>query len=292
MNTTACSFDVSGMADFQQRVLEDSCKQPVWVDFWAQWCAPCKALLPLLEKITANFRGQLLLARVDCDAEQAIAARWGIRSLPAVVLFKGGQPVDGFAGMQTESAIRELLQAHLPPPPETTEDPLEQAKARISEGQFAQAENLLAGQLAKEDISDPSAAQILYARCLAERGELEEAQRLLDAVSGETHEKERNAARAWLVFLRQSQDLPEAAMLKSRLAQNPDDGEAALQLAIHQLARGQYEVALSTLFTLFLNKHKAGALPAHAILLQAFALLGNGHPLVADYRRKLHQALY
>jgi len=290
MNTTAISFDVSGLADFQQRVLESSFNQPVLVDFWAQWCAPCKALLPILEKITAEFRGQLHLARIDCDTEQSIVAQFGIRSLPTVVLFKDGQPVDGFSGAQPESVIRELLQAHLPPPPEADEDPLQQAQDLFTEGQFVEAENLLA-RLLSED-SDNAPANILYARCLAERDELNEAQRILDNITDDAHKKERVAAQAGLAFLKQSKELPEAALLKSRLAQNPADDTAAMQLAIHQLARGQYETAVSALFSLFLKKTKPAENPAHKILLQVFELLGSDHPLVVDYRRKLYQALY
>jgi len=290
MNTTAISFDVSGLADFQQRVLESSFNQPVLVDFWAKWCAPCKALLPILEKITAEFRGQLHLARIDCDAEQNIVAQFGIRSLPTVVLFKDGQPVDGFSGAQPESVIRELLGAHLPPPPEADEDPLQQAQALFNEGQFAEAQNLLARLLAED--SNNAAANILYARCLAERDELDEAQRILDNITDDAHKKERAAALAALAFLKQSKELPEAALLKSRLAQNPADDEAAMQLAIHQLARGQYETAVSALFSLFLKNRKPAENPAHKILLQVFELLGSDHPLVVDYRRKLYQALY
>jgi len=292
MNTTAYSFDVSGLADFQQRVLENSFNQPVLVDFWAQWCAPCKALLPVLEKITADFRGQLLLARIDCDAEQSIAAQFGIRSLPTVVLFKDGQPVDGFSGAQPESAIRALLEAHLPPPAKADEDPLQQAHLLFADGAFAEAENLLAQLLAQDEISDKAAAQILYAKCLAERGELSQAEAMLASIKDDSHKKELAAACASLAFLKQSKNLPEAALLKSRLAQNPADDEAALQLAIHQLARGQYESALPTLFQLFLKNRKPAENPAHKVLLQVFDLLGGDNPLVIDYRRKLYQALY
>jgi len=290
MNTTAISFDVSGLADFEQRVLESSFSQPVLVDFWARWCAPCKALLPVLEKITAEFRGQLHLARIDCDAEQSIVAQFGIRSLPTVVLFKNGQPLDGFSGAQPESVIRELLQAHLPPPPETDEDPLQQAQDLFNQGHFAEAENRLAPLLAED--RHHASAKILYTRCLAERDELDEAQRILNEVTDDSHKKERAAAHAGLAFLKQSKDLPEAALLKSRLAQNPADDEAALQLVIHQLARGQYETALPALFGLFLKKPEPAENPAHKVLLQVFERLGSDHPLVVEYRRKLYQALY
>ena len=133
---------------------------------------------------------------------------------------------------------------------------------------------------------------ILYARCLAERGELGEAELVLDAVKGDEHKQALAGARAQLTFLRQANDLPEVADLKSRLAQNAEDDEAAYQLAIQQLARQQHEAALDGLLKLFVrNRGYADGLP-HKTLLQVFDLLGSDHPLVTTYRRKLYQALY
>jgi len=109
MSQTPYIFDVTS-ANFEQLVLENSFHKPVLVDFWAEWCAPCKALMPLLAKITEEYQGELVLAKVNCDIEQEVVARFGVRSLPTVVLFKDGQPVDGFAGAQPESAIRAMLQ--------------------------------------------------------------------------------------------------------------------------------------------------------------------------------------
>ena len=105
-------FDVTD-ASFDQLVLENSFHKPVLVDFWAEWCAPCKALMPLLAKIAESYQGELLLAKVNSDIEQQTVMRMGIRSLPTVVLFKDGQPVDGFAGAQPESAIRAMLEPHV-----------------------------------------------------------------------------------------------------------------------------------------------------------------------------------
>jgi putative thioredoxin len=289
MSQTPYIFDVTS-ANFEQAVLENSFYKPVLVDFWAEWCAPCKALMPLLAKITEEYQGELLLAKVNCDIEQDVVARFGVRSLPTVVLFKDGQPVDGFAGAQPESAIRAMLQpyAQLPAAPEA--DRLETAQALFSEGRIGDAQDLLKQVLA--DDNENAAALILYARCLAERGELGEAETVLDAVKGDEHKQTLAGARAQLTFLRQANDLPEAAELKSRLAQNPDDDEAAYQLAIQQLARQQHEAALDGLLKLFVrNRGYAEGLP-HKTLLQVFDLLGSDHPLVTSYRRKLYQALY
>lgn len=289
MSETPYIFDVTD-ASFDQLVLENSFHKPVLVDFWAEWCAPCKALMPLLAKIAESYQGELLLAKVNSDVEQQTVMRMGIRSLPTVVLFRNGQPVDGFAGAQPESAIRAMLEPHVQMPAAPEADPMEVALALFAAGQIGETENLLVALLGEDN--ENGAALILYARCLAERGELSEAEAVLDAVKGDEHKQALAGARAQLTFLRQAADLPEVATLKSRLAQDANDDEAAYQLAIQQLARQQYEAALDGLLRLFVrNRSYADGLP-HKTLLQVFDLLGSDHPLVATYRRKLYQALY
>ncbi len=289
MSQTPYIFDVTS-ANFEQLVLENSFHKPVLVDFWAEWCAPCKALMPLLAKITEEYQGELVLAKVNCDIEQDVVARFGVRSLPTVVLFKDGQPVDGFAGAQPESAIRAMLEPHVQAPAAPEADSLETAQALFVEGRIGEAEELLKQVLAEDN--ENAVALILYARCLAERGELGEAELVLDAVKGDEHKQALAGARAQLTFLRQANDLPEVADLKSRLAQNAEDDEAAYQLAIQQLARQQHEAALDGLLKLFVrNRGYADGLP-HKTLLQVFDLLGSDHPLLTTYRRKLYQALY
>ena len=282
-------FDVT-TATFDQAVIENSFHKPVLVDFWADWCAPCKALMPLLAQIAESYQGELLLAKVDCEAEQDIVARFGIRSLPTVVLFKDGQPVDGFAGAKPESEIRALLEPHVQLPPPADEDPLEQAQALFAEGRISEAEAVLVTLLGEDNTN--AAALILYARCLAERGELGEAQTVLDAVKSDAHKAALAGAKAQITFLRQAADLPDAADLKARLAQNPQDDEAAYQLAVQQLARQQYDAALEGLLKLFIRNRSYNEGLPHKTLLQVFELLGNDHPLVTVYRRKLFAALY
>ncbi|QZX83890.1 thioredoxin [Metapseudomonas otitidis] len=289
MSDTPYIFDATAL-DFDQSVIQNSFHKPVLVDFWAEWCAPCKALMPLLAQIAESYRGELLLAKVNCDVEQDIVMRFGIRSLPTVVLFKDGQPVDGFAGAQPESQIRAMLAPHVAEPAPEAADPMEAAQALFDDGRIGDAEAVLK-QLLGEDNSNAQAL-ILYARCLAERGELGEAQLVLDAVKGDEHKQALAGARAQLAFLRQVNDLPEAAALKSRLAQDAGDDEASYQLAIHQLARQQYEPALDALLRLFVRNRNYGEGLPHKTLLQVFDLLGNDHPLVTTYRRKLYQAIY
>ena len=282
-------FDAT-TATFDQAVIENSFHKPVLVDFWAEWCAPCKALMPMLAQIAESYQGELLLAKVDCEAEQDIVARFGIQSLPTVVLFKEGKVVDGFQEAQPESAIRAMLELHVEMPAPAAEDPMVQAQALFAESRFAEAEALLKQVLTEDNTH--AKALILYGRCLAERGELAEAQAVLDAVKSDEHKAELAGAKAQLTFLSQAKDLPDVADLKTRVAQNPQDDEAAYQLAVQQLARQQYEGALEGLLKLFVRNRSYNEGITHTTLLQVFDLLGNDHPLVTTYRRKLFAALY
>ena len=283
-------FDVAGAEQFEQLVVQNSMHKAVLVDVWAQWCAPCKVLMPILEKITASYQGELLLAKVDCDVEQDIVARLGVKSLPTVVLFKDGKPVDGFTGAQSESDIRALLAKYVSEPEQLAEDPLQTAQELFDNGAFAQAEALLKELLSGDD--QQPAALVLFARCLTERGALADAEAVLNSVKDDKEKHAVAAVRAQLTFLRQATELPDIAELKTRLAKDANDDEAVLQLSIQQLARQKYEPALDNLLQLFMRNRSFADGAAHKTLLQVFELLGTEHPLVNLYRRRLYQALY
>lgn len=290
MTENAFVFDVVGAEQFEQLVVQKSLDKPVLVDFWAQWCAPCKVLMPMLEKITASYQGELLLAKVDCDVEQDIVARLGVQSLPTVVLFKDGKPVDGFTGAQTEADIRTMLSQYVSEPTQDAEDPVQTAQNLFDSGEFAQAEAVFKELLSGDD--QQPVALVLFARCLAERGALAEAETVLNSVTDDEQKYAVAAARAQLAFLRQVVELPDMADLKSRLAKNANDDEALLQLSVQQLARQNYQPALDNLLQLFIRNRSFADGAAHKTLLQVFELLGTEHPLVTLYRRRLYQALY
>ena len=290
MTDNAFVFDVVGAEQFDQLVVQNSFHKPVLVDFWAQWCAPCKVLMPVLEKITDSYAGEMLLAKVDCDQEQEIVARLGVKSLPTVVLFQDGKPVDGFTGAQSESNIRELLAKYVTEPVDAKEAPLVTAQNLFDNGEFAKAEAFLHALLTGDD--QQSAALVLYARCLVERGALADAETVINSVVDEEQKHAVASVRAQLTFLRQAAELPDMADLKTRLAKEPHDDEALLHLSIQQLARQNYEPALDNLLRLFIRNRSFADGAAHETVLQVFDLLGTDNPLVTLYRRRLYQALY
>ncbi len=116
--TQTASADVfdATQHNFETEVIQASLTTPILVDFWAAWCGPCKSLTPILEKVVASYAGAVRLAKVDTDAEMQLAAAFGIRSLPTVVLVKDGQMIDGFMGALPESGIREFLKRHIGDP--------------------------------------------------------------------------------------------------------------------------------------------------------------------------------
>jgi thioredoxin len=137
-------------ADFEESVLVASTRMPVLIDFWAPWCGPCKQLTPIIEKVVASYQGAVRLCKVNTDEQQQIAAAFGIRSLPTVMLLKDGRPLDGFMGVQSEAVIRALLEKHVgavpePVAPAVPADPkarLEHARAAIAREPDEQAHRL------------------------------------------------------------------------------------------------------------------------------------------------------
>ena len=169
MNSVAHVVNIDE-SNAQEQLIEESHNRPVVVDFWADWCEPCKQLMPILEKLAAEYAGAFLLAKVNADEQQTLASQLGVRSLPTVMVIKDGQPIDGFAGAQPESAVREMLEKHLPSPWNAK---IAEATELLDAGDTAAALALLRG--AWEDSNKLKELTLAYAGALVEANRLDEA---------------------------------------------------------------------------------------------------------------------
>lgn len=270
-----------------QLLIEESYQRPVVVDFWADWCEPCKVLMPLLEKIANEYSGAFLLAKVNADEQGMITQQFGVRSLPTVMVIKDGQPVDGFAGAQPENAVRELLAKYLPQP---WDGLLELAREALQEGRAAEALGPL--RQAWEDSGRKLEITLLYARALIEAMRLDEAESVLTDVRLADQDAAYEQLVAQIELKREAAKTPEIAALEAKLAEDPDNLDIRHQLALQFTSSGQFREAMEHLITILRVdlEHADGA--SRKTLLDTIASLGKGDPLAAEYQRKLYSLLY
>ncbi|MDP2433271.1 MAG: co-chaperone YbbN [Pseudomonadota bacterium] len=280
------SFDVDA-GNFQQVVIEGSQHVPVLVDFWAEWCGPCRALKPILEKLAAEFQGKFILAKVDSDKNQDIAAQFGVRGIPSVKAFLGGEIVDEFSGALPESEVREFLKRLIPSP--AGELHIAAGRAR-DQANLAEALKLL-GEAAKVDARN-EAVRLDAADILVELGQLDEARRLFDSLSALARMEERaQQVLARLSFAEGGQQSGDEASLRGRIAEQPDDMAARMQLANRLVAAGRHQEGLEQLLEMVRRDRAWNDEAARKAILAVFSLLGGQGPLVSEYRRKLARAL-
>ena len=245
-------FDVSE-ADFQTQVLEMSMQVPVLLDCWAPWCGPCKSLGPVLEKLADSYGGAFELAKINTDEAPNLSAALRVRSIPLVVLFVGGKPVDQFTGALPEGQIRAFLDKHLQPPG----DPMEEIRMEAADAADpAEAEALLAEALQMVP-GHPDASADLAARWLARSAPLPEVTALLDAVPA-TERGSRDAALRKRLQILANRPAGDPAALAGRISANPKDFEARFALAAIQVFEGDFNAAFDGLLEVVLRDKAEG----------------------------------
>lgn len=275
-------------ANFESVVIDGSFDRPVLVDFWADWCAPCRILMPILAKLAEEYRGRFVLAKLNTEEERAIAAQFGIRSLPTVQLFKDGGPVDQFMGALPESQVREFIDRHLP---RASDGLLAQAQGMLAAGDLKRAAKLIE-QARAEDPDNPRVA-LAEIQLTVAQGRTTEAQAALDRLPLElASDPEVAALRGQLLFAVALTGAPEPAVLEQRLAANPRDSEARYQLAAHRVIRSDYETALGLLLELVKRDRAYGEDAGRKGMVAVFDLLGGSGELVTRYRARMMTALY
>jgi putative thioredoxin len=277
---------------FMKDVIEESKRQPVLVDFWAPWCGPCKQLTPILEKAVRAGKGKVKLAKMNIDEHPAIPGQLGIQSIPAVIAFSNGQPVDGFMGALPESQITEFLErltkGKIAP---DDQDVLKAADAALAGGDAATAAQLYA-QLLQQDAQNAHALAGL-ARCYVETGALEQAKQTLDMVpEAKRNEAPVAAARAALDVAEQAKSLGPLAELEEKVRANPLDHQARFDLAIGLNAKGKREEAAQHLLEIVRRDRKWNDDGARKQLVQFFEAWGFADPAAVEGRKKLSSILF
>jgi putative thioredoxin len=273
---------------FIKDVIEESRRQPVLVDFWAPWCGPCKTLGPVLEKIVSGYNGALKLAKVDTDAQMQLAAVFGIRSLPTVVLVKDGQMIDGFMGALAEPAIREFLQRHIVANAAIAENdtPVAAAPVETPEQAIARVQQAIAAA------PDNSALKLDLALAYLRAGLPEAAQTELDSLPANLAEDAKaKRLRSQLEFARALKDAPDSAALRARLAQNPADHAARDLLGVRLLLDGDTAAALDEFLYLLQTQRDWNGGQAKKRLIAAFGILDD-EDLIGTYRRRMASLLF
>lgn len=278
----------AGSDNFDTAVLEKSRHTLVGVDFWAAWCAPCRVLMPLLQKLAGEYQGKFLLAKVNSDEQPELTNRWGVRSLPTVKLFKDGQAVDEFMGAQPESVIRAILEKYLPRESDALRD---KAHAALQDGDTAQALQLLQQALAADP--DHLPVKLDLAAALMQSGKAMEAEKILDELP--LQQREEPATRqlvAQLGFARAAQHAPDLKILQQRIDAGPADLQARYDLGALLILKEDFSAALEQFLEIMKRDRHFENDIGRRSLLAAFELLGADHALVQQYRRKMAPLLH
>ncbi len=276
--------------NFAQVVIQNSHQVPVLVDFWADWCQPCKTLMPILSKLADEYRGAFILVKVNADQNQALVSQLGVRSLPTVKMFKGGQLVDEFMGALPESEVRKFIDKHRS---RMTEPYRQQALTLHDEGDLDGAISLLMQVLEHEP--DFVEATVDLAGMWVSKGELDQAETLLAGIpmgTAPAEDLQRIQAAIKLARLKEQAGGEDTSALEQRLADNPDDLGAMLELAKVRVAQGRVEEGLTLYLTVMKKDRSFENDAGKQGLLNSFDLLGPGNPLVKVYRTKMFSLLY
>jgi putative thioredoxin len=277
---------------FVKDVIEESKRQPVLVDFWAEWCGPCKQLTPVLEKVVRAAKGKVKLVKMDIDKHPSIPGQLGIQSIPAVFAFVNGQPIDGFLGALPESQVTAFIERVTKDRIGGEEkDLLKAADEALAKGDAAGAANLYAEVLAQD--SDNVAALAGLARSYVLTGAIEQAKQTLALVpEGKRNEAVVAAARAALEVAEQAKSVGPVGELEAKVAANPLDHQARFDLAVALNSKGRRQEAVDNLVEIVKRDRKWNDDGARKQLVQFFDAWGPTDEATVNGRKRLSSVLF
>ena len=277
---------------FAKDVIEASKSALVLVDFWADWCGPCKQLAPLIEKVVRSYKGKVQLVKLNVDKHPAIAGQLRIQSLPTVYAFRDGRPLDGFMGAQPESAIREFCDRLLGDDAASgLAEALDGAEADLEKGDLQSAAEIFAAVL-EEDREEVRAIAGL-ARCYLMSGDNEKAKQTLALAPPAKRDAAPIASvRAQLELAEKAGSAGDLTELEQKVKANPADHQARLDLAIAAAAGGNKERAVDELIELFRRDRNWSEGAARAELVNLFEAWGPKDAATVDGRRRLSSLMF
>ncbi|WP_198265697.1 thioredoxin family protein [sulfur-oxidizing endosymbiont of Gigantopelta aegis] len=280
--------DISDAGHFEQQVIEASKQQPILVDFWAEWCQPCKALIPLLTKLAEDYKGAFILAKVNADEQQELVAAAGVRNLPTVKLYKNGVMVDEFMGAKAESEIRKMLDTHVE---NETSNKIAEALALSEAGEHQQATEQLKA-LNQQEPSN-SNVHIAIAKVYLQSGDFENCEAIIKSLPANIQlSDDVKKLQDELNLARSTSDSPEVEELLAQLETDPEQHDIRLQLANQYIVSHQYELALEALMYILQQDMNFQEGAAKAAMLSIFETLGAQEALTRQYRSKLASLMY
>ncbi|MBY0612336.1 MAG: thioredoxin [Beijerinckiaceae bacterium] len=278
-------------AAFRADVIAESARQPVLVDFWAPWCGPCKQLTPILERQVQAARGKVKLVKMNIDEHPQISGQLGIKSIPAVIAFVNGQPVDGFMGSLPESQVKSFIDRISGPGGDPLEDALAEAEELVAAGDTPSAMQLYAMILAEAPDSLKAVAGL--ARLHVDLGDLDAARQVLDAApAGAEKDAGVQSVRAAIDLAEREANLGDLQDLEARVAASPDDHAARLEYAVALSARNKRDEAVDQLIEIIRKDRAWNDDAARKQLLQFFEAWGFKDEASVTGRRKLSAILF
>jgi len=273
--------------NFETEVIQQSSQTPIVIDFWAPWCGPCQQLAPMLEKMVEEFQGKIRLAKINIDEQQGLAAAFRVESIPTVVAFHYGQPVDNFQGLLPEETLREWITQLLPSPLQVLLEEAEAAEETdpvLAETKYREASELDPGN---------DAIQLRLAAVLIKQSRFDECAAIISKLEERGFlEPEAEQIKSQLELQAASDEAGGVEPARAALAADPDNAELKIALADALAVAHKHEEALEICLSIIEQDKTGAGVEAKSTMLKIFDILGPQSPLSSTYRRRLATLLY